>query len=62
MPPIVYFFIGGFMSIKLCCLHKGNARIYTKRLDIINEAIKEGYFVDVIKEKPYIYNRELISL
>ena len=46
------------MSIKLCCLHKGNTRIYTKRLDIINKAIKEGCFVDVIKEKPYIYNKD----
>ncbi|MCJ2513493.1 MAG: hypothetical protein LN408_03505 [Candidatus Thermoplasmatota archaeon] len=49
------------MSIKICCWNKGNTRIYTKRLDVVNQAIKDGYFVNVIKEKPYIYNRDLFS-
>ena len=47
------------MPIKLCSWNKGNTQIYTKRLDVVNKAIKDGYFVNVIREKPYIYNRKL---
>ena len=35
------------MSIKICYWNKGNTRIYTKKLDVVNEAIKDGYFVNV---------------
>jgi hypothetical protein len=50
------------MSIKLCCWDKGNIRIYTKRLDLVNQAVKNGYFINVMKDKPYIYKPDQIKL
>jgi hypothetical protein len=47
------------MSINICYWKKGNVSIYTKKLDVINKAIKDGYLVSIIKEKPYIYNGDL---
>jgi hypothetical protein len=46
------------MSIKLCCWDKGSIRIYTKKSDIVNQAVKAGYFINVIKDKPYIFKPE----
>ncbi len=50
------------MSIKLCCWDKGSIRIYTKRIDLVNQAVKDGYFINVIKDKPYIYKRDHIKI
>ena len=47
------------MSMKLFCWDKGNTRIYTKKMDIVNKAIKEGHLINVINDKPYIYNKDL---
>ena len=48
------------MSIQICCWNKGNTRIYTKKLDVVNKAINDGYLVNIIKEKPLVYNRDLL--
>jgi len=48
------------MSTKLCCWDKGSARIYTKKKDLVNKAIKEGYLINVINDKPYVYNKNLL--
>ena len=50
------------MSIKLCCWDKGSIRIYTKRIDLVNQAVKDGYFINVIKDKQHIYKREQIKI
>jgi hypothetical protein len=43
------------MSELLLCWRKGNKKIYTKRLDIAEKAMKEGYFVKVLRNSPYIF-------
>ena len=34
---------------------KGNKKIYTRRIEIVDKAIKEGYFVISLKPKPKIF-------
>ncbi len=43
------------MSEMIWCWVKGNKRIYTKRLDIAEQAIKEGFQVTVFKNKSHIF-------
>jgi hypothetical protein len=50
------------MNKKICYWNKGNARIYTKKIDIVNQAIKDGFFVMEINEKSHIYNSELFQI
>ena len=37
---------------------KGDARIYTRKLDIVKKAINEGYYVDFITDKSHIIKRD----
>ena len=37
------------------CWEKGNKKIYTKRIDIAEQAIKEGLHVTVFKNKSHIF-------
>ena len=46
------------MDIKICCWNKGNTRIYTRKKEVVKKAIKKGFYVSEIKEKPHIYNSE----
>ena len=34
---------------------KGNKKIYTRRIDIAEKAMKEGFMVMGIKKKPHIF-------
>ena len=34
---------------------KGEKKIYTRRTDVAEQAMKEGFLVMGIKEKPYIF-------
>jgi hypothetical protein len=34
---------------------KGNQKIYTRKTDIAEKAMKEGFLVMGLKEKPYIF-------
>lgn len=34
---------------------KGNKKIYTRRSDLAEQAMKEGFLVMGVKRKPYIY-------
>ncbi len=34
---------------------KGNKKIYTRRTEIVEKAIKEGYLVSILKSKPKIF-------
>jgi hypothetical protein len=43
------------MSIMICSWFKGNTRIYTKKMDVVKQAMNDGYFVNVLKEKPRIF-------
>jgi len=48
------------MTLKICSWMKGNTRVYTKKMDVVNKAINDGYFVNILKDKPHIYNSELL--
>jgi len=45
------------MSMMIWTLKRGNIRIYTKKIDVVKKAIKDGYFVSILREKPHIYQR-----
>ena len=45
------------MSIIVWSLKRGNIKIYTKKIDIVKKAIKNGYFVSIINEKQRIYKK-----
>ena len=34
---------------------KGNSRFYTKNLDVVKKAKKDGYPIDLLKEKSHIF-------
>jgi hypothetical protein len=34
---------------------KGNKKIYTRRTDVADKAMKEGNFVVVLRKKPHIF-------
>jgi len=46
------------MSELLLCWRKGNKKIYTKRLDLAEQAIKDGCMVTVLKNSPYIFRNQ----
>jgi hypothetical protein len=43
------------MPIMICSWLKGNTRVYTKKIDVVKKAMNDGYFVNVLKEKPHIF-------
>jgi len=43
------------MSEMIWCWVKGNKRIYTKRLDVAEQAIKDGFKVIVSKNRSHIF-------
>ena len=43
------------MSIMVWSINQGDIKIYTKKIDVVKKAIKNGYFVSILKEKPLIY-------
>lgn len=43
------------MTEMIWCWEKGNKRIYTKRIDIAKQAIKEGFQVILVKNKSHIF-------
>jgi hypothetical protein len=43
------------MTERIWCWEKGNKKIYTKRIDIAEQAIKEGRHVTVFKNKSHIF-------
>ena len=45
------------MSMMVWTLKKGNIKIYTKKIDVAKKAIKDGYFVSILREKPHIYKK-----
>ena len=49
------------MELKLCCWNKGSICIYTRKIDVVKQAIKDGFYVSEIKEKAHIYNGELFQ-
>ena len=43
------------MSVLIMNWTKGNMKIYTKRLDVAEKAMKKGYFVMVLNERSHIF-------
>ena len=43
------------MPIMICSWFKGNTKVYTKKIDVVKRAMNDGYFVNVLKEKPHIF-------
>lgn len=47
----------GLMSKLILYWQKGNKRIYTKRLDVAEQAMEEGHMVTILKNAPYIFKK-----
>ena len=43
------------MSELIWYWRKGNKTIYTKRVDVAEQAIKEGFLVTILKNRPHIF-------
>ncbi len=43
------------MTIMMWTWSKENSRFYTKNLDAVKQAKKDGYLVDILKEKSHIF-------
>ena len=43
------------MSELIWCWRKGNKTIYTKRVDVAEQAMKEGYIVTVLSNRSHIF-------
>jgi hypothetical protein len=50
------------MDVKICYWDKGVTRIYTKKIDLVDQAKKEGFLVNQVKEKSHIYNSKLLKI
>jgi len=50
------------MDAKICYWDKGITRIYTRKIDLVNQAIEDGFLVNQVKEKSHIYNSRLLKI
>ncbi len=45
------------MTTMMWTWSKENSRFYTKNLDAVKQAKKDGYLVDILKEKSHIFKK-----
>lgn len=50
------------MDVKICYWDKGVTRVYTRKIDLVDQAIKDGFLVNQVKEKSHIYNSKLLKI
>lgn len=45
------------MNQKVLFWQKGDAKIFTKKVDVIDKAIKEGNSLNILKKKTIVYRK-----
>lgn len=43
------------MAIIIWTWSKGNSKFYSKNADVVKQAKKDGYPIDILKKKPHIF-------